>query len=42
MRRVNARVIKSTSVSKSSTSTAIKDETNAFGDMIEPLIVRLI
>ncbi|MDT9719137.1 phage portal protein [Paenibacillus sp. ClWae2A] len=37
MRKVNARIIKSTSVSKSSTSTAIKDETNAFGDMIEPL-----
>ncbi|MDN8592034.1 phage portal protein [Paenibacillus sp. 11B] len=36
MRRVNARVIKSTSVSKSSASTAIRDEGNSFGDLITP------
>lgn len=36
MRRVNARIIKSTTVSKSSTPTAIKDDTNSFGDLIDP------
>ncbi|MDQ0658769.1 phage portal protein [Paenibacillus sp. W2I17] len=37
MRRVNARVIKSTSVSKSSSSTAIKDDSGSVGDLIYPL-----
>ncbi|OMF17038.1 phage portal protein [Paenibacillus amylolyticus] len=37
MRKVNARVIKSTSVSKSGTSTAIKDDSSSFGDLIYPL-----
>lgn len=36
MRKVNARVIKSTTVSKSSTSTAMKDEGSSFGDLITP------
>lgn len=36
MRRVNARVIKSALVSKSSTPTAIRDEENSYGDIIPP------